>query len=175
VLQTGDLSRGFALNGRSARTGTTRWLTPGEWAELSEGLVRALVAARVTPLIVPRPHPVARLARVRFGSVPIMAIGRTIWWPNAPPDFAGTDAAAVLQHELQHVLDFAEGRLSVARYLLFPRNWSYRWNLNDGHSWDRLGAEQRASMAEALWRAERSPAAAELAAALRAVIPWAGA
>jgi hypothetical protein len=133
------------------------------------------VAAGVTPLIVPRPHHVAHLARVRFGSLPIMAVGQTIWWPNAAPDFAGTDATAVLQHELQHLLDYAEGRLSVARYVLYPRNWSYRWSLSEGLSWDRLGAEQRASMAEALWRAERSPASVELTAALRAVIPWAGA
>ena len=81
---------------------------------------------------------------------------------------------AVLQHELQHVLDFAEGRLSVAGYLLLPHNWSYRWDLSHGLCWDRLGAEQRASMAEALWCAERASTSAEVAAALREVIPWAG-
>ena len=80
---------------------------------------------------------------------------------------------AVLQHELQHILDFAEGRLTVLGYLLLPRNWRYRWELSDRLSWDRLGAEQRASMAEALWRAERSQTNGEVAATLRQIIPWA--
>jgi hypothetical protein len=152
---------------------TKRRITLAERAELSEGLGRALTAAGVTPLVEARPHPAAFLARIRFASLPIMAVGRTIWWPNARPDLAGTDDMAVLQHELQHVLDFAEGRLSVAGYLLRPRNWSYRWDLSRRLCWDRLGAEQRASMAEALWRAERASGAAEIAAALREVIPWA--
>jgi len=121
-----------------------------------------------------RPHPAAYLARLRFGGLPIMAVGRTIWWPNARADFAQTDAMAVLQHELQHVLDFAQRRLSWAGYLLLPHNWTYRWALSDGLRWDRLGAEQRASVAEALWRAERSPTSAKVAASLRRVIPWAG-
>jgi hypothetical protein len=103
-----------------------------------------------------------------------MAAGRTIWWPNARPDFSGTGDMAVLQHELQHLLEYATGRLSIAGYLLLPHNWTYRWALGDRLRWDRLGAEQRASVAEALWRAERSPASAELAATLREVIPWAG-
>lgn len=153
--------------------GATRRLAPAEWAELSSGLGRALSAARVTPLVDARPHPAAFVARLRFGSLPIMAVGRTIWWPNASPDFAQTDDMAVLQHELQHVLDFAEGRLTGLGYLLLPHNWSYRWDLSDRRPWDRLGAEQRASMAEALWRAERSTTSVEVAAALRAVIPWA--
>ena len=80
---------------------------------------------------------------------------------------------AVLQHELQHVLDFAERHLSVAGYLLLPHNWSYRWDLSHGLCWDQLGAEQRASMAEALWRAERASACGKAAAALREIIPWA--
>ncbi len=159
---------------QSASRTTKRRLTPAEWADLSDGLGRALSAARVTPLVDTRPHPAAYLARLRFGSLPIMAIGRTIWWPGAPADLAGSGDMAVLQHELQHVLDFAERRLSVAGYLLFPHNWSYRWDLSHGLSWDRLGAEQRASMAEALWRSERASASTQVAAALRAVIPWAG-
>jgi hypothetical protein len=80
---------------------------------------------------------------------------------------------AVLQHELQHLLDFAEGRLTVLGYLLLPHNWSYSWEFSDCLSWDRRGAEQRASMAEALWRAEHSSASSEVASTLRAIIPWA--
>ena len=151
-----------------------RTLTPSEWLELSPGLAKALAAAAVAPLIEPRAHPAAFLAQLRFGSLPIMVVGRTIWWPNARPDFSGTRDMAVLQHELQHVLDFADGRLSIAGYLLLPHNWTYRWELGDQLRWDRLGAEQRASVAEALWRAERSPASAEMATSLRQVIPWAG-
>jgi len=152
---------------------TRRALTPAESAELSPGLAQALAAAGVAPLIDARPHPAAHIARLRFGSLPIMAVGRTIWWPNVRADLAGTAAMAVLQHELQHLLDFADGSLSIAGYLLLPRNWTYRWALSDGLNWGRLGAEQRASVAEALWRAERAPGQADMAAALRAIIPWA--
>lgn len=159
---------------RTGRT-TRRRLTQSEWADLSDGLGRALLAAGVRPQIDTRPHPAAFLARLRFGRLPIMAVGRTIWWPDAGPDLAGTAEMAVLQHELQHILDFAEGRLTVPGYLLLPHNWTYRWDLGDGLGWDRLGVEQRASMAEALWRAERSAPSGEIAAALRGAIPWAGA
>jgi len=157
---------------RSARTATRRRLTEAEWAELSRGLPEALTAAGATPMIEPKPHPAAHLARLRFGSLPIMAVRSTIWWPNARPSFAGTAEMAVLQHELQHVLDFAEGRLTVAGYLLAPHNWTYRWDLDSHLRWDRLGAEQRASMAEALWRAEHTASPVE-ADRLRSVIPWA--
>jgi hypothetical protein len=150
-----------------------RELSPDERAELSDGLVRALSSAGVTPMIDRRPHAAAFLARLRFGSLPIMTVGRTIWWPDARRDFAGTADMAVLQHELQHILDFAEGHLTVLSYLLLPHNWRYGWDLDEGLSWDWLGAEQRASMAEALWRAERSSTKSEVAATLRAIIPWA--
>jgi hypothetical protein len=149
-----------------------RRLTVGEWAELSPGLADALAAANSAPQIEDRAHLAAQLARLRFGRVPILALGRTIWWPNAPADLSGTTHMAVLQHELQHVLDFADGRLTPLGYLIRPRNWSYRWELTEQLSWRRLGAEQRASVAEALWRAERSNAAQDVA-ALRQVVPWA--
>ena len=135
-------------------------LTSGEWTQLSDGLGAALSATGVAPRIEPRPHPIAFLARWRFGRLPIMAVGRTLWWPNAPADLAGTDDMAVLQHELQHILEFAEGRLTVAGYLLLPHNWTYRWDADRPLKWRRLGAEQRAGVAEALWRAERAPSGA---------------
>jgi hypothetical protein len=150
-----------------------RDLSSAERAELSPGLVGALSAAGVRPMIDPRPHPAAFLAQLRFGSLPIMAVGQTIWWPNARPDFAGSADMAVLQHELQHILDFADGRLTMAGYLLLPHNWRYGWRLSDGPTWAQLGAEQRASMAEALWQAEQSAAESDLAAKLRSIIPWA--
>jgi hypothetical protein len=152
-----------------------RNLTPAELADLSEGLADALASAGARPVVETRPHPAAHLARLRFGGLPIMAVGRTIWWPGARPDFAGGPEMAVLQHELQHILDFAEGRLTVPGYLLLPHNWRYRWDLSDRLNWDRLGAEQRASMAEALWRAERSSDQGETVKVLRRIIPWASA
>jgi len=152
---------------------TTRALTSAELADLSGGLGEALALAGAAPLVEARAHPAAHVARLRFGSLPIMAVGRTIWWPGARADFAGTAEMAVLQHELQHILDFAEGRLTVPGYLLLPHNWRYRYDLNERLSWDRLGAEQRASMAEALWRAERSRGDSEVATTLRRIIPWA--
>jgi hypothetical protein len=80
----------------------------------------------------------------------------------------------VLQHELQHLLDFADGSLTPLGYLLLPRNWTYRWNLAD-LEWRRLGAEQRASIVEMLWRAEHVPGGDVAAMTLRKVIPWANA
>ena len=149
-----------------------RGLTAGEWAELSAGLADALATLDLAPKIEDRAHVAARLARLRFGSTPILALGATIWWPDARRDFSGTGEIAVLQHELQHVLDFAQGRLTVLGYLALPHNWIYGWRLTEQLSWRKLGAEQRASVAEALWRAERS-GDAQTAAVLRAVIPWA--
>ena len=151
---------------------TARRLTAGEWSALSPGLEAALAALDVAPQIEDRPHVAARLARWRFGSVPILALGSTIWWPGAGADFSGTNQIGVLQHELQHVLDFAEGRLTPLGYLISPHNWTYRWTLADDLSWGALGAEQRASVAEALWRAERSGDATTVA-RLRELIPWA--
>jgi hypothetical protein len=152
----------------------SRDLTAGEWAELSDGLAQALRAAGVRPRVAQRAHPAAWVAAIWRGSTPIMAVGRTIWWPGAKADFAGDPAMAVVQHELQHLLDYADGRLSVIRYLLWPWHWIYRYDLSRPLEWRRLGAEQRASLAEDLWRSERrhTPDAAALE-RMRTLIPWA--
>jgi hypothetical protein len=155
-----------------ANDAASRPLTPREWAELSDGLALALRRAGVHPRIVARAHPAARVAALRFGATPIMAIGRTIWWPGAAASFAGGALMAVLQHELQHLLDYAQGRLSLGGYLLLPKNWRYRYRLSPSTRWEALGAEQRASVAEDLWRSERGPDVARTS-ALRALAPWA--
>ncbi len=78
-----------------------------------------------------------------------------------------------MQHELQHVLDYRTGRLTGARYLLDPREWIY--DLDDAKPLDfaRLGAEQRASLAQRLWLAEHGYRPGADVAPLRATIPWA--
>jgi hypothetical protein len=148
----------------------TRGLTAGEWAELSSGLAQALRESSVEPRISNRAHPFAIIAGLWRGETPILALGRTVHWPDAPADLSGARAMSVLQHELQHVLDYATGALTPAGYALLPRNWTYRLpaEVND---WRRLGAEQRAVLAERLWLAERDDPLA--AAQLRRVIPWA--
>ena len=80
---------------------------------------------------------------------------------------------AILQHELQHVLDYALGWLTAFRYLTQPRHWTYRWRLSEGAGWDAFGAEQRASIAEQLWLMERGLAPDHDLAAVRRLIPWA--
>jgi hypothetical protein len=80
---------------------------------------------------------------------------------------------AVLQHELQHVLDYTTGWLTAAGYLSDPRHWTYRWRLEDACCWGDLGAEQRASIAERLWLIEHGLASAHELAALRRLVPWA--
>jgi hypothetical protein len=147
-----------------------RPITEFERKRLSPGLIAALDAAGVTPLIVPRAAWLARLTFLWRGHVPILTRGGRIYWPGAAADFSeAPNAMAVLQHELQHVLDFSTGRLSSLGYLLNPRNWTYR--LPDDWDWRRLGAEQRAVLAERLWRAEQG--LAHDLAEIRAVIPWA--
>jgi hypothetical protein len=149
-----------------------RPLTTGEWASLSPGLAEALRLAGAEPRIVPFAHPAARVSKLWRGKTPILTRGDEIWWPRAPWDFTG-DAAAlpVLQHELQHVLEYAQGRLTAAAYLIDPRNWTYDYKLKPESRWTDFGAEQRASIVEELWRLERDKDRSALAAHQK-LIPW---
>ena len=149
-----------------------RPLTPAERAALSPGLADALDAAGVAPRIRDQTHPAAYVAALWIGGRPIMAVGRTVWWPKAAADFAALPVMAVLQHELQHLLDFGQGRLTIPGYLIWPGNWIYRYRAQGVLDWNRLGAEQRASLAEHLWRAQHKGDAAT-AERLSAAIPWA--
>jgi hypothetical protein len=161
----------------SRRTeGGARPLTVGEWDAVSAGLARALRAVGAKPRLEPRAHPAARIAGIWRGGTPILTRGEAIWWPGAPPDLSAPGrerGMAVLQHELQHVLDFATGWLTAFRYLTRPRHWTYGWRLREGASWDTYGAEQRASIAEHLWLMERGLASPGELAAVRRLVPWA--
>lgn len=150
-----------------------RPLTAGEWSSLSNGLADALRLAGSEPRVVAAAHPAARVTTLWRGKTPILTRGDEIWWPRAPADFTGDTAALpVLQHELQHVLEYAQGRLSAAAYLIDPRNWSYEYKLKPESRWDDFGAEQRASIVEQLWRLERDKDRVALA-AHRNLVPWA--
>jgi hypothetical protein len=120
-----------------------------------------------------------------LGRAPILVRGSHIYWPGAPNDLggAGHRALAVLQHELQHVLDYALGELTAPKYLLQPRNWRYRYTITAQSRWRDFGAEQRASIAEHHWLLEqgrRDLVAAALGRPAppldfyRNVLPWAG-
>ena len=158
--------------------GAERPLTAAEWAGLSPGLADALRAAGVEPVIVARPCKLARIARLWRGGVPIMALGRTIYWAGATDDLAGpwnARAMAILQHELQHLLEYATGELGVVRYGANPRNWTYGYTLTAASQWSDFGAEQRASIVEHLWLIEhRLMVDAAGGAHHRRVIPWVG-
>jgi hypothetical protein len=147
-------------------------LTAGEWAALSGGLREALMASGAAPTIRARAHPAARVSALWRGSVPILARGDTIWWPGAPADLSGGPAMALLQHELQHVLDYRTGWLTAARYLAGPRHWRYGYELAPETAWDALGAEQRAMVAEHIWLMENGLVAANDLERLRALAPW---
>lgn len=151
--------------------GVTRSLTTNEREALSPGLWDALVTAGAFPRIVSTPSPLARLSYLWRGHTPVLTLGDRIFWGRAPDDCSRQPAAmALLQHELQHVLDYATGKMSWLSYALRPRDWTY--SVPDaGWDWKKLGAEQRAVLAERLWRAERTGAADEIA-RLRAVLPW---
>ena len=154
-----------------------RELTPGEWQGLSAGLTAALRSSGARPRLRAAVHPAARIAGLlRRTRPPILARGDVVWWPATPPDLSSPGregGMAILQHELQHVLDYRIGWLTAARYLAHPRHWTYDRRLELGVRWDDLGAEQRASMAEAIWLMENGRLASENLAALRALVPWA--
>ena len=152
--------------------GQSRNLTVRERDSLSPGFFEALTAAGAFPLVVSAASPLARIARLWRGHVPVVTLGDRIFWPEAPEDAAGwADGMALLQHELQHVLDYATGAMTGVGYACNPRNWSY--DLPGGPlTWGRLGAEQRAVAAERLWRAEHQGDYPE-AERCRCAIPWA--
>jgi hypothetical protein len=157
--------------------GAERPLTEGEWSSLSPGLAEALRAAGAKPTIIARASKPARVAALLRGGVPIMVLGSRIYWPNALEDVSGpwsAKAMSVLQHELQHVLEYATGEFSVLRYVIWPPNWRYGYWLGPDSRWKDFGAEQRASIAEHLWLIDRGLMAdAAGGAHHRRVIPWA--
>lgn len=106
-----------------------------------------------------------------------MALGQAIWWPDAPEDLSrpGLERRmSILQHELQHVLEFASGDLSVLGYALLPFNWTYRYRLKPETRWQDLGAEQRAQLVQDYWLAARGLGAADSPLDdYRRMIPWA--
>lgn len=152
--------------------GQVRSLTADERASLSPGFMSALAAAGAFPLIVSAASPLARVARIWRGHVPVVTLGDRVFWPEAPADAAGwANGMALLQHELQHVLDYATGAMTGLSYACNPANWTY--DLPAGPlDWRRLGAEQRAVAAEQLWRAEHQGDHVE-AERCRCAIPWA--
>src|SRR4051794_32124027 len=106
--------------------GARRPLTCEEEQGLSPGLMAALRAAGVRPRIVARPAIGARIASLWRGHMPILAWGEQIFWPGALADVSlDPRRMAVLQHELQHVLEYRTGVLHPLRYGLNPRNWRY--------------------------------------------------
>ena len=164
--------------------GTSRRLTAGEQARLSPGLVAAVGRRGVSPWLVNRTHPGARIAGLWRGSPPILARPGRIFWPGAWTDFAEArpEVFSTLQHELQHLLDYASGELTGIGYLLTPGDWRYGYALAPASRWAEFGAEQRGSIAEHLWLLEQgrgdlvgsalraAPASLQL---YRAVVPWA--
>jgi hypothetical protein len=166
-------------------SGAARRLTAGEWRALSPGLAAAVIDAGARPCIHARASTLARLAQIRFASAPVMVLGSRIHWPEALPDFSlpGLESSmAVLQHEMQHVLEFATGKLSPFRYAFRPKNWRYRYDLTPRSRWRDFGAEQRASIAEHYWLLERggddvvARALGQTPASLtvyRRILPWA--
>jgi hypothetical protein len=108
------------------------------------------------------------------GAIPILTRGNVIWWPSVPADVAARGSAmAVFQHELQHVLDYAEDWLTAARYLTDSRHWRYDYQLSPSANWAEFGAEQRAMVAEHIWLMENGFAPASELSRLRSLAPWA--
>jgi hypothetical protein len=155
--------------------GASRPLTAEEERALTPGLMDALQRAGVTPRIVARPAIGARIARLWRGSTPILAWYGRVFWPGALSDMSlDPRRMAVLQHELQHVLEYATGKLGPLRYAFIPRNWRYAYPAHPDADWREFGAEQRAQIVEDLWLVERGllSAAAPLT-WYRRIVPWA--
>lgn len=156
--------------------GAERGLTDGERAALHPGLLAALAKVRAEPVIVARASVLASISGLWRGHIPALTMRNRIYWPGARPDFSMSGRPhdmATLQHELQHVLEFKTGELTVRGYLLHPRDWFYRYRLELGRDFWSYGAEQRATMAEDLWLAENGLGDPSHGAALRLMIPWA--
>ena len=62
---------------------------------------------------------------------------------------------ALLQHELQHVLEFASGELSAVGYALNPHNWRYGYTLDGTSAGGGSGPSSGPSIVEHLWLIER--------------------
>jgi len=153
--------------------GSSRPLTVEEQGALSPGLLQALEGAGVRPSIVARPAIGARIASLWRGSVPILAWYGRIFWPGALADMSlDPRRMAVLQHELQHVLEYATGELGPLRYGFSPRNWRYGYEADPNADWVRFGAEQRAQIVEDLWLVERGLKAGAID-WYRRIVPWA--
>ncbi|MGZ8370469.1 MAG: hypothetical protein ACXWVH_05385 [Caulobacteraceae bacterium] len=156
--------------------GSRRPLTGGERAALSAGLVAALDRAGAAPLIVARASVLARASALWRGKAPVITLHQRIYWPGALEDFSAAGnpgLLSTLQHELQHVLEFATGDLSLLGYAFGPRNWRYAYRVFPGCRWRDFGAEQRACIAEDHWRAENGLLARlELHSELRRLLPW---
>ncbi|MDB5453590.1 MAG: hypothetical protein JWO33_2168 [Caulobacteraceae bacterium] len=153
--------------------GARRPLTEEEEGALSAGLLAALRGAGVRPRIVARPAIGARIASLWRGFTPILAWGETIFWPDALADVSlDPRRMAVLQHELQHVLEYRTGALHPLRYALSPRNWRYGYHLHEDAEWRAFGAEQRAQIVEDLWLVERGLKAGAIE-WYRRIVPWA--
>jgi hypothetical protein len=136
--------------------GATRGLTDRERARLSPGLLNALAEAGVEPVIAARPAWLARAASLWRRHVPVLTLPGQIYWPDAWDDFSPSNGQmAVLQHELQHLLEFGSGALTPLRYLLKPHNWRYGYHLFPGCAWADFGAEQRARLVEHWWWIEQ--------------------
>ncbi|CAN5119897.1 hypothetical protein BH11PSE2_BH11PSE2_14600 [soil metagenome] len=151
----------------------TRGLTETEIAALSPGLHAALTVAGARPRIIARSALGARISALWRRDVPVLTWGQSIYWPGALTDFSNTGHnMGVLQHELQHVLEFTTGKLTHLGYGLNPRNWSYAYAPT--REWSAYGAEQRAQIVQDLWLTERGlgPSLAPLD-WYRGVIPWA--
>ena len=161
---------------RTMKFGAVRGLTSAERGALSLGLDAALSEAGARPLIVARPSVLAVVASLWRGRPPIMVLGRRIFWPGALEDFSEGPPRlmSILQHELQHVLEFRTGALTIFTYGLWPPNWRYGYRLTDVTAWPCLGAEQRAQVVQDYWLAQHGllawPAPLEI---YRNLIPWA--
>jgi hypothetical protein len=153
--------------------GARRPLTREEVGGLSPGLAAALHSAGAQPTIVARPSIGARIARLWRGQVPVMAWFDTIFWPGALEDMSlDPNRMAMLQHELQHVLEYRTGDLNPLAYAFQPRNWRYGYPIEPDADWRSFGAEQRAEIAEDLWLVEHGLKFGSLA-WYRGLIPWA--
>jgi len=152
----------------------SRPLTDAEWRALSPGLAAALRDANIDPLIIARPSLLAIVASLWRGRTPIMVIGHKVFWPRASDDFSDdAPRMAVLQHELQHVLEYTTGKLSMAGYAIDPRNWIYGYRLTPQTRWEDLGAEQRAMVVQHYWLAGKGLLGGADPERLAALIPWA--
>jgi len=116
-----------------------RGLTSGEMALFPNGFITHLDMDRLR--LINRTHN-------PFTSGKIVARGYDLYWKDYPADFTRQPLSerALLMHELCHVWQYKEGRLTAWSYLTRPKNWAYGYEFDPHKNFGDYAIEKQADL-----------------------------